>query len=179
MRLDLSQIRQPEAPFEATYATDRFTGGHQDYTVSLPVVLRMTIYKDKDRFRLAGRVQSLLELDCSRCVERYPLTVDQAFDLRYVPQKDAGDFVEREIDADDMAVAFYEEDFIDLRQLLEEQFYLALPMKPLCRPDCRGLCSTCGTNLNLSICGCTDAWVDPRLDALKTLITTDRKNDDA
>lgn len=179
MKLDLAQIRLPETPFEATYATDRFADGDQEFTLTDPVVLAMTIYKDKERFRLAGRVRTRLELGCSRCVEPYGLAVDQAFDLRYVPQKDAGEFVEREIDADDMTVAFYEGDTIDLAQLLEEQLYLALPMKPLCRPDCRGLCGKCGTNLNQDVCGCTDVWVDPRLDALKTLISTDRKNDDA
>lgn len=179
MKLDLTQIRQPQTPFEATYAADRFAGEDQEYTVIAPVVLAMTISRDKERFRLAGRVRTLLELGCSRCVEPYALPVDQAFDLRYVPQKDAGDFVEREIGADDMAVAFYEDDTLDLRQLLEEQFYLALPMKPLCRPDCRGLCGICGTNLNQDTCGCTAVWVDPRLEALKTLITPDRKNDDA
>lgn len=179
MKLDLTQIRQPELPFEATYALDRFSGEGQEYTVAAPVVLRMTIYKDKERFRLAGRVTTTLELACSRCVEPYLLPVDQAFDLRYVPQKDAGDFAEREIGVDDMSVAFYEEESIDVRQLLEEQFFLALPMKPLCRSDCRGLCGKCGTNLNQTACGCTDVWVDPRLEALKTLILTDRKNDDA
>lgn len=178
MQLDLTQIRQPETPFEATYGPDRFDGGEQDYRVTSPVVLRMTIYKDKERFRLAGRVEAALELACSRCLEPFPLPVSAAFDLRYVPQKDAGDFAEREIGEDDMAVAFYEDEAIDLGRLLEEQFYLALPMKPLCRPDCRGLCSTCGTNLNHGVCGCTHEWVDPRLAPLKALIT-DRKNDDA
>jgi uncharacterized protein len=179
MKLDLTQIRQAETPFTATYAAGELAAADQEYVVTDPVVLVMTIHKDKERFRLAGVVRTTLELACSRCVEPYALSVEQAFDLRYVPQKDAGDFVEREIDADDMSVAFYEEDAIDVRQLIEEQLYLALPMKPLCRPECRGLCGTCGKNLNQDVCGCTDVWMDPRLEALKTLISTDRKNDDA
>ena len=61
---------------------------------------------------------------------------------------------EREIEEDDLTTAFYENDEIDLGQLMQEQFYLALPMKPLCRDDCKGLCPECGTNLNRGTCDC-------------------------
>ena len=52
---------------------------------------------------------------------------------------------------------------------MREQFYLALPMKPLCRDACKGLCPHCGTNLNASSCDCAPAWQDPRLAALREL----------
>jgi uncharacterized protein len=52
---------------------------------------------------------------------------------------------------------------------MREQFYLALPMKPLCRADCKGLCPMCGTNLNRGTCDCKREWKDPRLSALKEL----------
>ena len=52
---------------------------------------------------------------------------------------------------------------------MREQFYLALPMKPLCGDDCKGLCPVCGTNLNRGTCDCKRDWEDPRLAALKTL----------
>jgi uncharacterized protein len=52
---------------------------------------------------------------------------------------------------------------------MREQFYLALPMKPLCRDDCQGLCPTCGINWNKGTCDCTNQWEDPRLAALKAL----------
>jgi uncharacterized protein len=54
---------------------------------------------------------------------------------------------------------------------MREQMYLALPMKPLCRDDCRGLCPTCGANLNLAACGCKNEWEDPRLAVLRKLKT--------
>jgi uncharacterized protein len=52
---------------------------------------------------------------------------------------------------------------------MREQFYLALPMKPLCDSGCHGLCPECGTNLNRETCTCTHEWEDPRLAVLKTL----------
>jgi uncharacterized protein len=54
---------------------------------------------------------------------------------------------------------------------MHEQFYLSLPMKPLCRQDCRGLCTVCGTNLNRETCDCKRDWEDPRLDVLRKLRT--------
>ena len=52
---------------------------------------------------------------------------------------------------------------------MREQFYLSLPMKPLCREDCQGLCPACGTNLNRGLCTCKRDWDDPRMAALRNL----------
>ena len=59
---------------------------------------------------------------------------------------------------------------IDLGEVMREQFFLALPMKPLCRPECKGLCPICGANRNRQECGCREEWVDPRLAGLKNLL---------
>jgi uncharacterized protein len=104
--------------------------------------------------------------------------VQAAFDLRYLPQAENTGDDEEEVEEDDLASAFYRDDAIDLRQLIEEQFYLALPMKPLCRPECQGLCPQCGVNRNLETCDCQTRWEDPRMAGLKALFT-ERKNDDA
>ena len=66
MRLDLSHIRQPETPFDKRYEPEAFGGAAEDYRVLAPVVLRMAIHKDKDRFRLVGTVKTELEIECSR-----------------------------------------------------------------------------------------------------------------
>jgi len=50
-----------------------------------------------------------------------------------------------------------------------ESLQIALPMKPLCKDDCKGLCPNCGTNLNKATCDCTTHWEDPRLAALRAL----------
>jgi uncharacterized protein len=97
--------------------------------------------------------------------------VDQEFDLRYQPHTVNTGEGEREIEEDDLTTAFYEHDEIDLGQLMREQFYLSLPMKPLCRVDCKGLCPSCGTNLNRGSCDCKREWEDPRFAALKNLRT--------
>jgi uncharacterized protein len=93
-----------------------------------------------------------------------------------VPQTENSGDGEREIAEDDLTTAFYRDGMLDIIELLREQFQLALPMKPLCTEDCRGLCPECGANLNHASCGCVPKWEDPRLAALKGLVDRDKEN---
>ncbi len=169
MLLDLSKIRTPDVAFDETYAPELFARGEDAYRIAEPVRLHLDIHKSGDHFRLSGRVQTVLELPCSRCLETFPWPVDTSFDLVYFPQSANVGEGELEVGDEDLATAFYEDDEIDLGQLMREQFYLTLPMKPLCAEDCQGLCPVCGTNLNRGTCDCKRDWEDPRLAALKSL----------
>jgi uncharacterized protein len=176
MLLDVGRLREPLGRIERVYPGSAF-GTTGDFAVQGDVSLAVEIQKDRDRYRLVGTVRATLELACSRCLEGYGAAVDAAFDLRYLPQAvNTGD-EDQEISEDDLSTAFYRDEVIDLGQLVREQFYLALPMKPLCRSDCRGLCPECGTNLNRDRCGCTGGWVDPRLDALRALLPEKQRKD--
>ena len=175
MILELTQIRQPETGVSRRYEPAKFEGRFSEFRVIAPVDLRFTVHKDKDRFRLVGAVATVLELSCSRCLDPFQLPVESSFDVRYLPQSEnTGE--EREVEEDDLSDGFYRDEVIDLGQLMEEQFYLALPMKPLCRGDCKGLCAHCGANVNVETCDCQVRWEDPRLAGLKALISRDRND---
>jgi uncharacterized protein len=131
------------------------------------VQLNGELDRDKDGIAFAGRITTVARLSCSRCLEEYALPLDLPFDLFYTtePEGEAS-----RIDDDMVTRVHYDGVRIDLQSLLAEQMYLALPLKPLCRPDCMGLCPRCGTNLNLSHCACAEKRTeDPRLQALKNL----------
>jgi uncharacterized protein len=74
-----------------------------------------------------------------------------------------------ELGVDDLEVDFYTGDTLDVGSLLRSETDLALPMKPLCRADCRGLCPACGGNRNATDCGCGSRPADPRLAPLEAL----------
>jgi uncharacterized protein len=169
MRLDLSKIRTAHERYEKVYSPEAFASEHETFRVVAPVSLEFDIEKDKEHFKLFGGVKTVLELPCSRCLEPFTIAVDAPFDLRYQPRAENTGEGEREIEDDDLTTAFYDNEEIDLGQLMREQFYLAVPMKPLCAESCRGLCPVCGTNLNAGTCSCTQRWEDPRLAALKAL----------
>jgi uncharacterized protein len=168
LTLNLGKIRTAQEHVEQVYPPEALEQT-ADYQITAPISLSFDLHKDKQQFRLVGRVQTTLALPCGRCLEPFVWPVDAAFDLRYQPHSQSTGESERKIEEDDLATTFYENDEIDLGQLMQEQFYLTLPMKPLCTADCRGLCSNCGTNLNRGTCDCNTQWQDPRLAALRAL----------
>lgn len=176
MILDVATIREPRQRIERTDEPSAF-GQDEAFRIVAPVALHAELRKDHEKVRLTGRLRTVLELECGRCLEGYALPVDTTFDLRYLPAaampSQPG---EREVEEDDLDTAFYRDGLIDLAGLIREQLYLALPMKPLCRDDCRGLCAVCGTNFNTSSCSCANEWEDPRLAPLRALT---RDDDDA
>ena len=172
MQLDLTRYRQPLDHVSKTFRADEVDGDGEAYRVVAPVELAFDIHKDKSRFRLVGETRTTLELTCSRCAEPFRMPVDASFDLRYVPAAEMATEDDREVSEDDLETSSYRDDVIDLGELMREQFYLALPMKPLCAETCKGLCPQCGTNLNAGACGCVPAREDFRLAPLKALTRT-------
>jgi uncharacterized protein len=171
MLFDLRQLYGDRAHVERTFDVAAFEPPDEDYRVAAPVHLSMDIETaGADVFRVTGRVSTRLELECGRCLEPYDIPVDAPFELRYIPQTENSGEGEHEIGEDDLTTAFYKEGVVDLTDMLREQFQLALPMKPLCSAECRGLCAVCGTNLNRATCDCDPRWEDPRLGALKGLL---------
>ena len=141
-----------------------------------PVAIRGRIDRLGRDFGFQGRLETSLRLACSRCLELFLLPVDLSFDLVYraggksaLDEDKAASRPLDEVGPDDPAVAELAKGRIDLGQLIREQVYLALPLKPLCEATCRGLCPQCGTRLDGGNCGCVTADVDPRWAALKAL----------
>ena len=169
MQLDLTRYREPLGHFSRTFQPAEVAQDGDAYRIAAPVELDFDIHKDKEKFRLVGRARTELELTCSRCLEPFRMPVDEPFDTRFHPASEMPTEEERELEEEDVDTSYYRDDQIDLNELLREQFYLALPMKPLCVEDCKGLCPQCGTNLNAGSCTCAAVWEDPRLAPLKGL----------
>lgn len=142
-----------------------------DYAVTGDATLDLDVRKDGTTFRLVGRIEALLDLGCGRCLERFPWSVGVDIDMLYLPESENALEGDARIEEADVNTAFYRDEKIDLAELVREQFQLTVPMKPLCRDDCLGLCVHCGGNRNTTPCECTDTWDDPRLAGLKNLLS--------
>ena len=129
--------------------------------------VRLHAERDGDDVVVAGEIDSTVPVACGRCLEEMPARVRAAVDVRFIPRPPTGDRVE--LGTDDLDLDFYNGDEIDLSTLVQSETALALPMKPLCRDDCRGLCPVCGGNRNLVACACPERAPDPRLGVLKDL----------
>ncbi|HKQ98730.1 MAG TPA: DUF177 domain-containing protein [Candidatus Polarisedimenticolia bacterium] len=130
------------------------------------------VHRDEDRYLFTGDIATVATLVCGRCLEPFTLPLDMHFDLTYTARPDRpGRHGEQRVDVDSITEVPFDGARIDLDALLAEQIYLALPLKPLCREDCHGLCARCGANLNVTACSCpAGAEPDPRLAVLKRLV---------
>ena len=108
-----------------------------------------------------GQLQAETPRECARCLEEAAVrfTVDLSDHFVYPPSE-----------ATESEYSISEGGFLDLAPIVREDAILAIPMHLVCRPDCRGLCSQCGQNLNEAQCECEHGAIDPRLAVLKTLL---------
>jgi uncharacterized protein len=126
---------------------------------------------DDQTVHVRGHLAAALGLECGRCLEPFPFAVAQELDLFYLPHReDAEEEDEVELADRDMVVTYYSGDRLDLGEIIREQLVLSVPMKRLCREDCRGLCPTCGANRNTTPCDCPVAGPDPRFAGLGRLL---------
>ncbi len=137
-----------------------------------PLDIHLSIAREYDHIRVSGNVATAVGMGCSRCLVETVHDVVSAFTIVY--SKDAGlkqDEEEVELAEEDLISVTYEGDEIDFTSEITEQVLLAIPLKPLCREDCRGLCGNCGTDLNVAECGCDRQDVNLKFNALKNFKT--------
>jgi len=124
-----------------------------------PVVINLTIVPERDMFLVKGTVAATVQLSCSRCLADYQSRLSRKFTLRFskeIPDDlHRGDDEEVELTAEKIGLIYFEGEEIHLRDAVEEQLVMALPYKPLCKDDCKGLCPKCGADLNVEPCSCT------------------------
>jgi uncharacterized protein len=110
---------------------------------------------------LQAEFKAQTDLDCVRCLTNFQQPLDFNFTELYA-------FSQRHIT--DSGLLVPEDGHLDLTPLMREYLLLEVPMRPLCREDCKGLCPICGGNLNESTCSHDTDSGDPRLAVLKSLL---------
>jgi uncharacterized protein len=122
--------------------------------------------------RLRASYKGSFEVLCARCVEPVPVPLAGSFDLIFRPHDADAEMGERAITVDETEIGYYEESGLLLEDVVREQVLLSLPSRTLCKEDCKGLCPSCGQNLNNASCNCDPAAADPRWNALAGLAGT-------
>jgi uncharacterized protein len=107
---------------------------------------------------------------CSRCLKHYVFNLNNEFDFVLTPDPGSANERVEELRREDLGLSYYSTDEINLTPLIKEQIMLALPTRPLCDENCRGLCGGgCGANLNYESCTCCASAGDPRMAIFRTL----------
>jgi uncharacterized protein len=119
--------------------------------------------------RVKGRLATSLEVACARCLDPVVHQVERSFYLLYRPIGIDSGHAELSVTDAEAEIGYYEGEGLLLEDTLREQVLLSLPLKSICREDCKGLCPHCGKNLNEVQCSCVDEVEDPRWSALKEI----------
>lgn len=169
--MNISLLRMPPdgLSFNHQYAGDELDLSKHEFKLDSPPQVIGRVDRIGMDMRVCGEIRSKLIATCDRCLNDIVIPIEAPFDLIYLPEDPAaGKSGENELHNRDLDLAVYENDQINLDDLTLEQLELNLPNRLLCREDCRGLCSECGTDLNLEECRCQKP-VDPRWQALADL----------
>lgn len=176
MQVRLEQVREQPFHWDETETVDAKEVGHPDVQALSPVRWRGEIQFADPGYLLTATYSYQQTLSCQRCLEPLVESVEQPMQLLLVPAAGAPGSGEHELSEAELGVVEVPEDGeVDLRPLLLEQILLNVPMKPLCRAACKGICPQCGANLNAGDCGCETKEIDPRWQALAAL--KERKKD--
>ncbi len=121
--------------------------------------------------RLKGKLETSLGAVCARCLEPVVLPVERTFNLLYRPLGTDAGHAELSVTDAEAEIGYYQGEGLLLEDMLREQVLLSVPLKIVCRDECKGLCAICGKNLNEGECSCADKLEDPRWEALKGIRT--------
>jgi len=136
-------------------------------TIREPLIGQMEMVRTAEGILVRGELTTTLELQCDRCLEPLIQKVEFEIEEEFHPAMDTSTGVQLPYDEEETRID--EHHILDLTELIRQSIFLALPMHPLCQPNCLGFCDRCGQNLNQGPCDCKESVVDPRLEILKKL----------
>ncbi|MDO5548939.1 MAG: DUF177 domain-containing protein [Eubacteriales bacterium] len=163
MNLDLKRIRTvPEEVLSFCYDADLTnTEMYGRYPFQTPVHIEGEVRNHLGILKLTASIHARYETECSRCLAPIDVPLDVACET--ILTEDAQDE-----ESDD--IYLLEGDSVDIDEVVLPSLLLEVSMVYLCRPDCKGLCPTCGKDRNEGPCGCRDKQIDSRLAVLQTLL---------
>ena len=134
-----------------------------------PVECRGSLTSSESGFLLRGTLRYGLTVACDRCLKEIETQIEGELDLLMVERARLRGVAEVELRESDLGIVEVAGEEFETRPLILEQVALEVPMKPLCREDCRGLCPVCGGDRNEVSCDCEAGQTDPRWAALAAL----------
>ncbi len=172
MRYNVSQL------LKSPTGTARHYKMHEDISDLDPAIVplstldgEVTMIRTADEILVTGDLHSTVELSCSRCLELFAMPVRFNIEEEFHPSIDIITGAKMPLtEEDEPATMIDAHHTLDLSEVVRQDLLLALPMYPVCRSKCKGLCPNCGQNWNEAPCDCTLEEIDPRLAVLRNLL---------
>ena len=128
--------------------------------------VRCFVEKVLKNVSIRGGIKVGVELECCRCLKKFDFPAEIEFKYVLMPADDLKKD-DLELTYEDLEYSYYEDDIIDLGQIVVEQIVLQVSVKPLCNVSCKGLCPVCGINLNIDKCDHETQQISSSFAALK------------
>lgn len=176
MRIWLDQVREEPFTWDETQSVPLEELERPELLELSPVHWRGQIVYADPGYYLKARLSYDQTLSCGRCLKPIVEHFEPEVELMIEQGRPHHGSGERELKEDELGVLTVEGEVLDTDPILIEQLQLNIPMKPLCQPDCKGICPDCGADLNAGQCACKEETVDPRwagLAALKSRIDSE------
>jgi uncharacterized protein len=159
---DLISKRERKKNIALKFKIDPFTFEGDKINPLSEVIAEGSATADNDIVTIQVHVQCKVELICSRCLETFIYPIDIDIEERFTSDSNLL------IGEDELTLA--QHDVLDITEIVENSIISTLPIKKLCQSHCKGLCQSCGTNLNKESCSCNNEGYDIRLEGLKALL---------
>jgi uncharacterized protein len=141
-----------------------------DVSFAGPIGVQGRFTKTTDQIYFQGTAYDRMVIPCSRCLEATNIRCDVEICVVFLPATSFGEQADEAIEVTDEPDLYIHDGLrVDLGPVVHDQVVLSIPLQPLCRPDCEGLCQVCGGNLNEAVCACRIEVDDPRFAPLKQL----------
>ena len=154
MRITLEELELRPIVVSKTYSPEALDYHGAEFRQAAPLKVDAVAELRGAEIHIRGHLGTNLESNCDRCLGPVVIPVDRDFDLFYRPLATIARAEEVELPQDELDVGFFSGDGIEFDDVVTEQVILAMPMKVICKTDCRGLCPVCRSNLNVKNCGC-------------------------
>jgi uncharacterized protein len=166
--VDLKDLVSDKISFSASFEPGVVDFGSENVRQVGVLDWAATAERAGEEIRINGTLSATMESMCSRCLEPARVGISKPFDLFFRERDEAMFDEDEEVELNDVdtRTAFFTGTKLAMGDILREQILLALPMKALCGVDCKGLCPTCGTNLNSGSCNCPKEDFNPHMDTL-------------
>ena len=169
MIVDLLNVGDRPIQFDFQIEPDKVDLDSETIRILSKVNVSGELRRNSAKTEVTGLVRAPLEIDCTRCLAPVKRDLDIAFQVDFIGRELFPDIKETHLESGDLDTDVIEGNELDLTALAREQILLNLPEQVLCREDCKGICPTCGADLNENECECREDDIDPRWSALKDL----------
>jgi uncharacterized protein len=165
IKLDIGSIPEGESHIDLSAGASELGVSLESGRLESPVRAGFDVSRKGNELLLRGTASVTAILECARCLDEYTYILEAPIQLWCVIGAETGEGEQRENIMEIPSGA----KVADLADHLRSELLVLVPFKPLCRDDCKGLCSKCGANLNIEACSCKSEKHDSRWDALKDI----------